>query len=103
MVHAVLPCPILYPVYLYALARGAPLEGAISLAVVGAGTIPLLLASGLTLDWAGNLSPAGRGRLHRVLGGVFVLLAAIPLTHGLSLLGVDFLPHLNIPVYQPLG
>jgi hypothetical protein len=103
MVHALLPCPILYPVYLYALARGSPLAGAVSLAAVGLGTFPTLFASGLAVDRLDALSATNRVRLHRVLGVVFVLLGYVPLAHGLTLLGVDGLPRLNIPVYQPLG
>jgi hypothetical protein len=37
-----------------------------------------------------------------VLGGAFVLMAYIPLSHGLILLGVD-VPHLPVPYYQPLA
>jgi hypothetical protein len=42
-------------------------------------------------------------RLHRVLGVVFLLLGYVPFAHGLTLLGVDVLPHVHIPVYRPLG
>jgi sulfite exporter TauE/SafE len=103
MVHALLPCPILYPVYLYVLAAGSPLWGAVSLAAVGLGTFPTLFASGLAVGRLDALAPVTRTRLHRVLGAVFLLLGYVPLAHGLVLLGVDGVPHLNIPVYQPLG
>nr|WP_245902988.1 sulfite exporter TauE/SafE family protein [Salinigranum rubrum] len=103
MVHALLPCPILYPVYLYALARGSPVAGAVSLGLVGIGTFPTLFASGLAVGALGDVAPANRARLHRVLGVAFILLGYVPLAHGLMLLGVDVLPHVEIPVYQPLG
>jgi hypothetical protein len=102
-VHALLPCPILYPVYLYALARGSPLAGAVSLAAVGLGTVPTLFVSGLAVGRLDALTPVTRARLHRVLGVVFVLLGYVPLAHGLGLLGVDVLPTVRIPIYQPLG
>ena len=100
-IHALLPCPILYPVYLYALARGSPVAGAVSLAAVGLGTFPTLFASGLAVGSFG--ATATRTRLHRALGVVFLLLGYVPLAHGLTLLGFDVLPHVRIPIYQPLG
>ena len=103
MVHALLPCPILYPVYLYALVVGSPVTGAISLAAVGLGTFPTLFASGLAVGRLDSLAPVTRTRLHRLLGAVFLLLGYIPLAHGLVLLGVEGVPHVRIPVYQPLG
>ena len=103
MVHALLPCPILYPVYLYALARGSPVVGAVSLGLVGLGTFPTLFASGLAIGSLDHVTPVNRARLHRVLGVAFLLLGYIPLAHGLMLLGIDLLPHVGIPVYQPLG
>ncbi len=103
MVHALLPCPILYPVYLYALARGSPVAGALALAAVGLGTFPTLFASGLAVGSLGSMGSGRRAALHRVLGVAFLLLGYVPLAHGLMLLGVDVLPHVHIPIYQPLG
>lgn len=103
MIHALLPCPILYPVYLYALARGSPIAGAVSLGLVGLGTFPTLFVSGLAIGSFTRVGPATRVHLHRVLGVAFLLLGYIPLAHGLMLLGIDALPHVDIPVYQPLG
>jgi hypothetical protein len=99
MLHGLLPCPILYPAFLYALARGSPVEGALSLAALGLGTFPTLLAYGTVF---GSLDAGARVRLHRVLGALFVVLGYLPLSHGLMLLGVD-LPRPHLPVYQPLG
>jgi sulfite exporter TauE/SafE len=97
-VHALLPCPILYPAYLYALAVGDPVRGALALALVGVGTVPTLLAYGLAV---GSLSVGRRALLHRAMGVAFLALGYLPLAHGLMLFGVE-LPYPNIPIYQPL-
>ena len=36
-IHALLPCPLLYPAYLYAFARGSPTAGALALGALGVG------------------------------------------------------------------
>ena len=97
-VHALLPCPILYPAYLYALVVGDPVRGALVLGVLGVGTIPTLLLYGLAI---GSLSVGHRTTLHRALGAVFVVLGYLPLAHGLMLFGIA-LPYPNVPFYQPL-
>ncbi|WP_251341674.1 sulfite exporter TauE/SafE family protein [Haloplanus halophilus] len=98
-IHGLLPCPLLYPAFLYAFAVGSPTRGALSLAVLGAGTVPTLLAYGTVFQSLGTDTRVG---LHRALGVAFVALGYLPLAHGLGLLGVH-LPHPSIPVYQPLG
>lgn len=97
-VHAALPCPIIYPAYLYAFAMGDPLRGGLSLAVLGLGTFPSLFAYGTVV---GSLTPSQRGALHRVLGLTFFALGYLLVSHGLVLLGVD-VPHVDLPYYQPL-
>jgi sulfite exporter TauE/SafE len=97
--HGVLPCPLLYPAFLYAFAVGSPLRGALSLAVLGIGTVPTLLAYGTVFQ---SLDTGTRVGLHRVLGIAFVVLGYLPLAHGLMLVGIH-IPHPMIPVYQPLG
>jgi sulfite exporter TauE/SafE len=97
-VHSVLPCPIIYPAYLYALAIGNPVRGALSLGLLGIGTFPTLFAYGTAI---GTLSTRQRVGLHRVLGVAFVALGYILLSHGLVLLGFD-VPHVPIPYHQPL-
>ncbi|GAB3027825.1 sulfite exporter TauE/SafE family protein [Natronobiforma cellulositropha] len=97
-IHGLFPCPIIYPAYLYAFALGSPSRGALSLAVLGLGTVPTLFLYGTLL---GSLSNTNRVRLHRSLGVAFVLLGYIPLQHGLLLYGIH-LPHPPIPFYQPL-
>jgi sulfite exporter TauE/SafE len=93
-----LPCPILYPAYLYALALGDPVRGAVALGLLGLGTVLTLLPYGLAF---GSLSVARRQSLHRVMGVFFVALGYLPLAHGLMLFGVD-LPYPDVPFYQPL-
>lgn len=96
--HGALPCPILYPAYLYAFAVGSPTTGALSLAALGLGTIPAVFLYGTLIE---TVDPTRQRQLHRVLGAVFILLGYIPLQHGLMLYGIH-LPHLTIPFYQPL-
>lgn len=96
-VHALLPCPILYPAYLYALSTGSAVEGSVALGALGLGTFPTLFAYGTAL---GSLGTATRRRLHRALGVVFVVLGTIPLINALQLLGVS-LPQLPLPHPTP--
>jgi len=35
LVHGLLPCPLLYPAFLYAFARGSPVDGGLALALLG--------------------------------------------------------------------
>ena len=97
-IHGLLPCPILYPAFLYAFATGSPGRGALSLAALGLGTIPAVLLYGTLIE---SIDSERRSQLHRVLGVMFVVLGYIPLSHGLMLFGVH-LPHPDIPFYQPL-
>ena len=97
-IHGILPCPIIYPAYLYAFALGDPIRGALSLGVLGLGTIPTLFVYGTLL---GTLSTTNRVRLHRGLGVAFIVLGYVPLQHGLMLYGIH-LPHPPLPFYQPL-
>ncbi|WP_255149869.1 sulfite exporter TauE/SafE family protein [Halorarius halobius] len=93
-VHALLPCPILYPAYLYAFSTGSAVEGGIALGALGLGTFPTLFAYGAAL---GSLGAATRARLHRALGAAFVLLGSVPLAKALGLLGYD-VPHVPLPM-----
>jgi len=93
-VHGLLPCPLLYPAFLYAFATGSAVDGGLALLALGLGTFPTLFAYGAAL---GSLSATTRIRLHRVLGGVFILLASVPLANGLRLLGVS-IPHVPLPM-----
>jgi hypothetical protein len=92
--HGLLPCPLLYPAFLYAFATGSAVTGGLSLAALGLGTIPLVFAYGTAF---GSLSPSRRATLHRVLGAVFVVLALVPLSNGLGVFGVP-LPKPPLPM-----
>lgn len=96
-IHAFLPCPLLYPAFVYALGQGEPLAGALNLAALGVGTIPTLFLYGTVL---GSVPAARRAAAHRVLGVAFVALGLLPLLHGLGLLGVP-VPTLHVPHYVP--
>jgi len=98
-IHGLLPCPLLYPAFLYAFAVGSPAYGALALAVLGLGTVPTVFAYGVAFQ---SMAPRFQGPLHRALGVVFLVLGYLPLAHGLMLLGID-LPYPTIPIYQPLG
>ncbi|WP_256532515.1 sulfite exporter TauE/SafE family protein [Halovivax cerinus] len=96
--HGLLPCPIIYPAYLYAFAQGEPVRGALSLAVLGLGTIPTLFVYGTLVTAIGSNT---RVHLHRALGVAFVVLGYFPLKMGLMVFGVD-LPGPSLPFYQGL-
>lgn len=98
-VHALLPCPLLYPAYLAAFAIGSPTRGALSLAVLGAGTLPALFLIGFS---AGRIGTTERRRLHRALGLAFVFLALLPLSHGLAALGLP-VPHVSELLHVYIG
>jgi len=95
--HGFLPCPLLYPAFLYAFVQGSALGGAVSLGVLGLGTVPALLLFGTAFQ---SMRLETRLRFHRVLGVAFVALGYVPLQHGLATLGVP-LPHPPIPYYTP--
>ena len=98
--HGFLPCPLLYPAFLYAFGQADPIAGAVSLFVLGVGTFPAMFLYGTVFQ---SVSARRRRIVHRLLGGVFLLLGVHTLFAGLRLLGFD-VPHLfSLPVYQPLG
>ena len=97
--HGLLPCPILYPAYLYAFASGSAVAGAVALAALGVGTIPAVFAYGTIIE---SVDAVHRRRLHRVLGVVFLVLGYILFARGLMSLGVH-IPHPGLPFWDPLG
>ena len=97
--HGLLPCPILYPAYLFAFATGSAVSGAVALAALGIGTIPAVFLYGTLIE---AVDAVHRRRLHRVLGALFVVLGYVLLAHGLMALGIH-IPHPMLPHYQPLG
>ena len=96
--HGLLPCPLLYPAFLYAFVQGSPRGGFLALAVLGLGTVPSMFIYGTLFQ---SLSVETRIKLHRVLGVAFLALGYIPLQHGLMTLGVH-LPAIPLPHYQPI-
>ncbi|WP_418280838.1 sulfite exporter TauE/SafE family protein [Halorubrum sp. DTA98] len=97
--HGLLPCPILYPAFLYAFAMGDPVVGAVALGALGLGTFPAVFAYGTVI---GSVDAVHRRRVHRLLGVAFVALGYVLFAHGLMSFGVH-LPHPELPHYQPLG
>jgi sulfite exporter TauE/SafE len=96
-VHALLPCPLLYPAYLYAFVQGSALGGATALAALGLGTLPAVFLTGTVFT---TLDVGGRQRLHVALGVTFIVLGYIPLQHGLAALGIG-LPAVPLPHFSP--
>lgn len=96
-IHGLLPCPLLYPAFLYAFIQGSPAGGVAALGALGLGTVPALFLTGTLFQSAGQTA---RVRIHRLLGVTFIVLGYIPLQHGLAAFGVP-LPHAPIPYYQP--
>jgi len=97
-VHGLLPCPILYPAYLYAFASGSALAGGVALAALGTGTMPAVFLYGTLI---GSVDAVHRRRVHRLLGVVFVILGYILFAHGLMAVGIQ-IPHPMFPFWNPL-
>lgn len=96
--HGLLPCPILYPAFLYAFAVGDPVVGAVALGALGLGTIPAVFAYGTLI---GSVDAVHRRRVHRLLGAAFVVLGYVLFAHGLMEAGIH-LPHPELPFWNPL-
>ncbi len=97
-IHGLLPCPILYPAFLYAFATGSAAAGAVALAALGVGTIPAVFAYGTIID---SVDIVHRRRVHRLLGVAFIVLGYVLFAHGLMSVGIH-LPHPELPFYDPL-
>ncbi|NGM69302.1 sulfite exporter TauE/SafE family protein [Natronolimnobius sp. AArcel1] len=94
--HGLLPCPILYPAFLYAFTTGSPTSGALALAALGVGTIPAVFAYGTLIE---SVDIAHRRRVHRLLGVAFIVLGYVLFAHGLMSLGIP-VPHPELPFYD---
>lgn len=97
LLHGLVPCPMLYAAFVYVFAVGSPTVGGAALTAFGLGTVPAVFLYGTAI---GSLDHFRSGRLHRVLGGLFVLLGYVLLAHGLMALGVH-IPHPELPHYLP--
>jgi len=98
-VHGLLPCPILYPAYLYAFAGGSAVSGGVALGALGVGTMPAVFLYGTVVE---SVDAVHRRRVHRLLGVAFVALGYILFAHGLMAVGVH-VPHPSLPFWNPLG
>ncbi|MFD1571610.1 sulfite exporter TauE/SafE family protein [Halorubrum laminariae] len=96
--HGLLPCPILYPAYLYAFASGSATSGALALAALGVGTMPAVFLYGTVIE---GVDAVHRRRVHRLLGLAFVALGYVLFAHGLMAVGVH-VPHPSLPFWNPL-
>ncbi|MEY7848274.1 sulfite exporter TauE/SafE family protein [Natrarchaeobius sp. A-rgal3] len=96
--HGLLPCPVLYPAFLYAFATGSPTGGALALVALGIGTVPAVFAYGTVID---TVDVVHRRRVHRLLGVAFVVLGYVLFAHGLMALGVH-VPHPELPFYDAI-
>jgi len=97
-VHGLLPCPILYPAYLYAFASGSAVSGGVALAALGVGTMPAVFLYGTVIE---SVDAVHRRRVHRLLGVAFVALGYVLFAHGLMSVGVH-VPHPRLPFWNPL-
>ncbi|MES3160462.1 MAG: sulfite exporter TauE/SafE family protein [Halorubrum sp.] len=97
-VHGLLPCPILYPAYLYAFASGSAASGGLALAALGVGTMPAVFLYGTLIE---RVDAVHRRRVHRLLGVAFVVLGYVLFAHGLMAVGIH-LPHPELPFWNPL-
>jgi sulfite exporter TauE/SafE len=97
-VHGLLPCPILYPAYLYAFASGSAVSGGVALAALGIGTMPAVFLYGTVIE---GIDAVHRRRVHRLLGVAFVALGYVLFAHGLMSVGIH-VPHPRLPFWNPL-
>ncbi|MGQ3328965.1 sulfite exporter TauE/SafE family protein [Halorubrum sp. FL23] len=97
-VHGLLPCPILYPAYLYAFASGSAVSGALALGALGVGTMPAVFLYGTVIE---SVDAVHRRRVHRLLGVAFVALGYVLFAHGLMAVGVH-VPHPSLPFWNPI-
>jgi sulfite exporter TauE/SafE len=89
--NGVLPCGLVYSALLVAASTGGIVQGALGMAIFGAGTLPALLVVGIG---AGTLSARTRQTLTRVAGVLIVLVGVQLALRGASALG--FIPPLRI-------
>ena len=87
MINGFLPCGLVYAAGVAAAASGSPLSGALSMAVFGLGTLPLLLA----VDRLGQrLGAPARARLQRVVPWVVAGVGFLLIIRGMGL-GIPYL------------
>lgn len=77
MANGFLPCPLVYAMMAYAATLPGWLPAALTMSALGLGTVPVLLALGLTGGWVGR-----RWMLHKVSGAVLVVLGVVTAARG---------------------
>ena len=80
-----LPCGLLYPILITAAASGGFLPGALTAAVFGLGTVPVLMSLGVVVT---RISPLLKLVLFRLAAVLIVLLGLRTLLRGLSFSGL---------------
>ncbi len=90
--NGILPCGLVYSGLLVAASTGGAIEGALGMAIFGAGTLPALLVLGLG---AGVLSVHARQVLARISGIVIALVGLQLVMRGLAGLGVVPMLHMG--------
>ncbi len=73
-----LPCGLVYTMLIGSPAQGGAVQGALYMALFGAGTLPVLLAAGLL---AGRLYRLGRDRRFQAAAGLVVILVGLSTLH----------------------
>lgn len=79
-----LPCGLLYPIFMYAAAGGSLFSGAMTMAVFGLGTAPAMLLFGFLVT---KIQPSLKRALYRLAAALIILLGVKTLLRGLSFNG----------------
>jgi sulfite exporter TauE/SafE len=69
-----LPCGMVYFVLVWALTAGSAIDGALTMAAFGLGTLPSLMAAGLAASWLQRIT---RSKIARQIVGATVILMAV--------------------------
>ena len=86
LLNGFMPCGPLQAMQLYALSTGGFLSGALSMLLFGLGTVPLMLGSGMLLNYASGKAKAIFGKAAAVL---ILILSISMLSRGLAAFGFD--------------
>lgn len=81
-----LPCGFTQSMQIFALASGSFMTGALTLSLFSLGTIPFLLAVGITASWT---KTKGRGVFQKVAGMLVVAFAFYTFSSGLAIKGIS--------------
>jgi uncharacterized protein len=92
MIWGWLPCGMVYFVLVWALTAGSAIDGALTMAAFGLGTLPSLMAAGLAASWLQRITRSKIAR--RVVGATVILMAVATLVMQTS--GHDHMNHANM-------